>query len=324
MSGTLKKKKKISHFTQINNDFLRNDKLSWKAKGLLCYLMSNSDEYEVRKKNLQNFATDGYDSTDSAFKELESNGYIKTIGTGRDKNGAFIGFDYEFDDEPSFISETQEKNEKRDSEQIEPIGISRRGLPVAAEPSRLTPDKEEQYKEEQFKEEKERSLNINAETSSADVKDLFGNEVKVANGIKSKPAKKKKESTAHPSHVEIKKYWYEEFSVGERFHPGAGKFINNIIANIESYISSMGGDTSPEKITEFFKVVCNQKILSKNSFVATAGLNVLSSPTNFKTIINSIENNGKSINQTGNRAGVTNFKFGYADPRKQQRQSDML
>lgn len=170
----------------------------------------------------------------------------------------------------------------------------------------------------------EESLNLNAETSSANMKDLFGNEVKIANGIKSKPAKKKKESTAHPSHVEIKKYWYEEFSVGERFHPGAGKFINDIIANIESYISSMGGDTSPEKITEFFKVVCNQKILSKNSFVATAGLNVLSSPTNFKTIINSIENNGKSINQTGNRAGVTNFKFGYADPRKQQRQSDML
>lgn len=164
---------------------------------------------------------------------------------------------------------------------------------------------------------KEISLNINAETSSADVKDLFGNEVKVANGVKPKQAKKKKVSTANPAHQMIKKFWYEEFSKGERWNSGSGTFINEIILNINSLISERGGEVSPEITFDFFKTICNQKKMSKSSFVYSAGLSTLSSPNHFKSIIEIIEkeNGQQQFNQRGYRAGVTDFRFNVSDPR---------
>lgn len=166
----------------------------------------------------------------------------------------------------------------------------------------------------------EEVLNINAETSSADVKDLFGNEVKLANGIKPKQAKKKKVSTANPAHQMIKKFWYEEFSKGERWNSGSGTFINEIILNINSLISERGGEVSPEITFDFFKTICNQKKMSKSSFVYSAGLSTLSSPNHFKSIIEIIEkeNGQQQFNQRGHRAGVTDFRFNVSDPRIKQ------
>lgn len=316
MAGNLKKKRKISHFTQINNDFLRNDKLSWKAKGLLCYLMSNSEGYDVRKKNLQNFASDGYDSTDSAFKELESAGYIKKVGSGRDKNGVFIGFDYEFDDEPSFISETQEKNEKLDSEQIEPIGVSRRGLPVAAEPSRLTPDKEEQYKEEQViptvssnnKEEKVRSTGTSPGSNQIEIFD------------KEEFAKPSNKFSENQFVIDFFYSFYKE-KTGTDYVSKDGKDFSNLKRIRDAIRDKLEKDfgvinPTPEQVAD-----TSCKFISA-SYTCDKWLMNNFTPSNIYSQFNQsylkIKNGiNANSNYQNNRSVGTGFKFGAPDPRKQ-------
>lgn len=157
MAGNIRRRKREDKYTQISNETLRNKNLSWKAKGLLCYLLSHDESFEIRKKNIHNDATDGYDSTNSAFKELEKNGYIKSIGTGRDDKGNFVGYDYEFDEKPVFLANKEGfEEENRLKSTFNPIGITRYGLPVTGYPLRITPNKEEQVitsnnKEEQIK-----------------------------------------------------------------------------------------------------------------------------------------------------------------------------
>ena len=187
MAGTLKKRQRLDKYTQVSNDTLRNPNLSWKAKGLLCYLLSHDEGFEIRKRNIHMFATDGYDSTNSAFKELEENGYIRTLGTGRDEKGNFIGYDYEFDEKPVFFNNklgSQEKNSPGDT--FNPIGITRHGSPDTVHPTRKTPNKEEQYKEEQVKNNKHTKKNTGFSIPTLQEVELYFKE----KGLNSEYAKK--------------------------------------------------------------------------------------------------------------------------------------
>lgn len=160
MSGNIKKRKRENSFTQIPNETLRRPDLSWKAKGLLCYLLSNSDSFEIRKTNIHKYASDGYDSTNTAFKELESKGYIKSVGCGRDVNGNFTGYDYEVDETPIYASKTNFSEEKPHLNENEPFGNYRSGGTVTEEPQRETHDKE--YK---LKNKKEEYKKVNKKSS---------------------------------------------------------------------------------------------------------------------------------------------------------------
>ena len=66
-----------SHFTQIPNAWLRDTRLSYKARGLLAELMSHSIGFEVSIKRLASKGIDGRDSIASAISELEAIGYLK-------------------------------------------------------------------------------------------------------------------------------------------------------------------------------------------------------------------------------------------------------
>lgn len=96
MSGKLTKK---SNFTSVPNKALHNKSLSWKAKGLLSYLLSLPDDWAIYKKDLKNRSTDGYDGMLSGFIELEQHGYIETVKCADD--GLFGGgIDYIIHDSP--------------------------------------------------------------------------------------------------------------------------------------------------------------------------------------------------------------------------------
>ena len=68
------------------NEALQDDRLSWKALGLLTYLLSlrNPSEADMRCNNTGR--PDGKDSTASGLKELKRLGYIKKTAI-RDDNG---------------------------------------------------------------------------------------------------------------------------------------------------------------------------------------------------------------------------------------------
>ena len=72
-------------FTQIPNDFIRNPEISAKAKGLMCYLWSNRDDWVLYKSTLTNYFKEGQASIRNAWNELEKLGYILSLDIRNDK-----------------------------------------------------------------------------------------------------------------------------------------------------------------------------------------------------------------------------------------------
>jgi hypothetical protein len=92
-TGLIIKSKQTEKFTIIPNEVLKDQKLSLKAKGLLCILLSLPTDWAVYKSQLQQFSTDGRDATTASFNELVDNGYITAVRRINSK-GQFMGWDY--------------------------------------------------------------------------------------------------------------------------------------------------------------------------------------------------------------------------------------
>ncbi len=73
-------------FLQVSHIPLYDPKLSLKAKGILCIMLSMSDEWEFRREHLLSFCSDGKDSLKVALKELQDAGYV-TLNNERDEKG---------------------------------------------------------------------------------------------------------------------------------------------------------------------------------------------------------------------------------------------
>lgn len=77
---------------------LEDTRLSWRARGLLSYLLSKPDNWTVMIAHLVNEAPDGRSSVMAALRELEANGYLWR--TKRRVAGQFDGVDSEVYEEP--------------------------------------------------------------------------------------------------------------------------------------------------------------------------------------------------------------------------------
>lgn len=87
-------------YTAIANAALRDTRLSWKARGILAYLLSMSDGWKIYLTELANRATDGIDSLRSGVRELEAAGYIVKQQT-RDEQGKLTGWEYDVYEQPT-------------------------------------------------------------------------------------------------------------------------------------------------------------------------------------------------------------------------------
>lgn len=67
---------KTSNYTVIHNQFLKRKDLSWKAKGILAYVLSLPDDWNINLKEIIKHATDGEKSFRSGWKELKEAGYV--------------------------------------------------------------------------------------------------------------------------------------------------------------------------------------------------------------------------------------------------------
>lgn len=63
-------------YTIVGNEILESETLSWKAKGLLAYMLGRPDKWEFSEKALYTMFPDGQTSTRSGIKELEDAGYL--------------------------------------------------------------------------------------------------------------------------------------------------------------------------------------------------------------------------------------------------------
>lgn len=67
------------NFTMIDNNLLADSNISWKAKGLLCYLLSKPEGWNVVIADLVNRSTDGHEAIRSAMRELRKYGYLEDV-----------------------------------------------------------------------------------------------------------------------------------------------------------------------------------------------------------------------------------------------------
>ena len=72
----IRKKDKTSNFTTLYNACLKDEKISWQAKGLFAYLMTLPEDWQIYKTELVTHSSNGRDATFKAFNELIEKGYI--------------------------------------------------------------------------------------------------------------------------------------------------------------------------------------------------------------------------------------------------------
>lgn len=89
MKETIFKRRKLSdNYTVINNEIIKDKTLSWKAKGLLIYILHLPNDWQIHLSELQNHATDGKASFNSGWKELVKSGYVE-VEQLRGESGQF-------------------------------------------------------------------------------------------------------------------------------------------------------------------------------------------------------------------------------------------
>lgn len=77
----------------VNKTLSGNQRLSWKAKGIMLYLLSLPDNWQVYESEITKHATDGLRATRSGIKELIAAGYIHRIQK-RTETSQFAGYEY--------------------------------------------------------------------------------------------------------------------------------------------------------------------------------------------------------------------------------------
>jgi hypothetical protein len=76
METIVRVKNKTENFSIIDNRFLHDKNLSFKAKGILDYLLTRPDDWKVYITEIAAHSTDGLDSVKSGLKELKEAGYV--------------------------------------------------------------------------------------------------------------------------------------------------------------------------------------------------------------------------------------------------------
>ncbi len=70
------RKKSKTGWTTIDNSILNDESLSWRAKGLACYLVSKPDNWVIRMPHLANVGKEGEKAVRTALQELAIAGYL--------------------------------------------------------------------------------------------------------------------------------------------------------------------------------------------------------------------------------------------------------
>ncbi len=106
-------------WTAIPNAVLEDTRLSWKARGMLCYMLSRPDHWEFHLKHLATLSVkDAEKAVKSAFKELVEIGYARLEYKRSDDGRHAKGKCYAVSEEP-----------KRDSDETSPsrnVTVSKR------------------------------------------------------------------------------------------------------------------------------------------------------------------------------------------------------
>lgn len=80
---------KTNNYSIIHNEILRRNDISWKAKGIMCYVLSLPDDWVIYLEELIEHATDKKASFRSGWTELTEKGYVRRFPV-RNESGKII------------------------------------------------------------------------------------------------------------------------------------------------------------------------------------------------------------------------------------------
>lgn len=94
--------KESGNFVTVHKSFIHDENLSWKAKGILLYLLSRPDDWQIYETELVRHSTDGLSGLKTGIKELEKVGYIQRTRK-RDDKGRLKEYEYAVYEKPIHI-----------------------------------------------------------------------------------------------------------------------------------------------------------------------------------------------------------------------------
>jgi hypothetical protein len=111
LNEVIRVKKLHSNFVIMDKGFLENPDLSWKAKGILAYLLSKPDNWKVIVKDIVNHAKEGKTAVYSGLNELKEAGYYVKRPI-RDDKGHFIKWESIVYESPLILQMEEDKPEQ--------------------------------------------------------------------------------------------------------------------------------------------------------------------------------------------------------------------
>lgn len=107
--GIMRWHKSDDHYISVNRYFLEDNRLSFKARGLLGYLATKPDGWTINHRHLgsDSVGPDGATAVLSALKELEDAGYLRRTRI-RGKDGRWRGWDQDLWDYPKYRNRVAE------------------------------------------------------------------------------------------------------------------------------------------------------------------------------------------------------------------------
>ena len=114
MNTVFYRAKNTQNYSVINNAIFEDVSLSWKAKGLFCYLLSLPNDWQIHAAELEQHASDGKASLNAAIKELEAAGFLE-VQKGKDDKGRFAANCYKVIEQPDRSGKTAAENPQREN-----------------------------------------------------------------------------------------------------------------------------------------------------------------------------------------------------------------
>ncbi|GAE32862.1 hypothetical protein [Halalkalibacter hemicellulosilyticus] len=126
-------KKQENPFVQVDKYCINDSSISWKAKGILIYILSKTDNWQIRFNDLVKKGKEGRDAVQSGMEELMKAGYVYYYQE-REGNGKFKDWVYEVYERPEYnpnllkgknvIKLREDKRKKKETKNLDNKGIS--------------------------------------------------------------------------------------------------------------------------------------------------------------------------------------------------------
>ena len=132
-------------FTHLDNALIRDKSISWKALGILVYLLSLPPDYRLRLCHLSSLRKSGRDATRAGLKELEAAGYL-SIERKTDEGGRFSATVWRVSDVPFCFPRTENPNTVNPT-----VEKPETGKPALEKPTLLRTNKQQELKRKRTK-----------------------------------------------------------------------------------------------------------------------------------------------------------------------------